>query len=145
MTDASNPLGPVSYLIVEFPGNKMTGDGLPLLVDLVDRGVIRILDLLFVMRGEDGTTAVVELSDLDGDGELDLAIFEGASSGLLGETDAADAGEAIEPGSSAAVLLFENRWATPFVQALRAGGAEVVAAGYVPQDELLTSLDAIED
>jgi len=145
MTDASNALGPVSYLIVEFPGNKMTGDGLPLLVDLVDRGIIRILDLLFVMRGEDGTTAVVELSDLDGDGELDLAIFEGASSGLLGETDAADAGEAIEPGSSAAVLLFENRWATPFVQALRAGGAEVVAAGYVPQDELLTSLDAIED
>jgi len=145
MTDASNALGPVSYLIVEFPGNKMTGDGLPLLVDLVDRGIIRILDLLLVMRGEDGTTAVVELSDLDGDGELDLAIFEGASSGLLGETDAADAGEAIEPGSSAAVLLFENRWATPFVQALRAGGAEVVAAGYVPQDELLTSLDAIED
>ena len=145
MTDASNALGPVSYLIVEFPGNKMTGDGLPLLVALVDRGIIRILDLLFVMRGEDGTTAVVELSDLDGDGELDLAIFEGASSGLLGETDAADAGEAIEPGSSAAVLLFENRWATPFVQALRAGGAEVVAAGYVPQDELLTSLDAIED
>ena len=145
MTDASNPLGPVSYLIVEFPGNKMTGEGLPLLVDLVDKGTIRILDLLFVMRGEDGTTAVVELSDLDGDGELDLAIFEGASSGLLGETDAADAGEAIEPGSSAAVLLFENRWATPFVQALRAGGAEVVAAGYVPQDELLTSLDAIED
>lgn len=144
MTDASNPLGPVSYLIVEFPGNKMTGEGLPLLVDLVDKGIIRILDLLFVMRGEDGTTAVVELTDLDGDGELDLAIFEGASSGLLGETDAAEAGEAIEPGSSAAVLLFENRWATPFVQALRAGGAELVAAGYVPHDELLSSLDATE-
>jgi Family of unknown function (DUF6325) len=144
MTDASNPLGPVSYLIVEFPGNKMTGDGLPLLVDLVDRGVIRILDLLFVMRGEDGTTAVVEVTDLDGDGELDLAIFEGASSGLLGETDAAEAGQAIEPGSSAAVLLFENRWAAPFVQALRDGGAEVVAAGYVPQDELLSTLDDTE-
>ena len=144
MTDASNALGPVSYLIVEFPGNKMTGDGLPLLVDLVDQGIIRILDLLFVIRGEDGTTAVVELTDLDGDGELDLAIFEGASSGLLGETDAAEAGEAIEPGSSAAVLLFENRWAAPFVQALRAGGAEVVAAGYVPHDELLSSLDDTE-
>ena len=144
MTDASNALGPVSYLIVEFPGNKMTGDGLPLLVDLVDRGIIRILDLLFVMRGEDGTTAVVELTDLDGDGELDLAIFEGASSGLLGETDAAEAGQAIEPGSSAAVLLFENRWAAPFVQALRDGGAEVVAAGYVPQDDLLSTLDDTE-
>ena len=144
MTDASNALGPVSYLIVEFPGNKMTGDGLPLLVDLVDRGIIRILDLLFVMRGEDGTTAVVEVTDLDGDGELDLAIFEGASSGLLGETDAAEAGQAIEPGSSAAVLLFENRWAAPFVQALRDGGAEVVAAGYVPQDDLLSTLDDTE-
>jgi hypothetical protein len=84
------------------------------------------------------------VTDLDGDGELDLAIFEGASSGLLGETDAAEAGQAIEPGSSAAVLLFENRWAAPFVQALRDGGAEVVAAGYVPQDELLSTLDDTE-
>jgi hypothetical protein len=144
MADELDGLGPVSYLVVEFPGNKMTGEGLPILVDLVDRGIIRILDLLFVMREDDGSVAVVNVADIDGDGELDLAIFEGASSGLLDEGDAADAASVIEKGSSAAVLLFENRWATPFVSALRRGGAELVAAGYIPHDDLVAALDAVE-
>ena len=142
--DDVEAIGPVSYLIVEFPGSKMTGEGLPILVDLVDRGLIRILDLLFVKRDEDGTLTTAELTDLDGDGELDLMIFEGAASGLLDESDLADAATVVEPGSSAAILLFENRWATPFTQALRRGGAEVVAAGYVPLDALAASLDATE-
>jgi hypothetical protein len=114
------------------------------LVDLVDRGVIRILDLLFVTRDTDGSIEAVELRDLDGDGELDLTIFEGASSGLLDESDLADASSVIEPGSSAAILIFENRWATEFVQALRRGGAELVAAGYIPQDDLALSLEQTE-
>src|SRR5262249_28715818 len=141
---ADEALGPISYLIVEFPGNKMTGEGLPILVDLVDRGLIRILDLMFVTRDTDGTLVAVDVSDIDGDGELDLTIFEGASSGLLDDSDLADASSVIEPGSSAAIMLFENRWATGFVQALRRGGAEVVAAGYIPQDALIASLDALE-
>ncbi len=145
MTDETEVLGPISYLIVEFPGSKMTGEGFAELVDLVDRGVIRIIDLMFITRGEDGTTAVVEIADLDHDGSLDLAIFEGASSGMLDASDAEEAAGAVEPGSSAGILLFENRWALPFVQALRAGSAEVVAAGYVPQDDLIGSLDATED
>jgi Family of unknown function (DUF6325) len=144
MADDVEAIGPVSYLIVEFPGSKMTGEGLPILVDLVDQGLIRILDLLFVKRDEDGTLTTAELTDLDGDGELDLMIFEGAASGLLDETDLADAAAVVEPGSSAAILLFENRWATPFTQALRRGGAEVVAAGYVPLDAIAASLDATE-
>jgi hypothetical protein len=144
MADDVEAIGPVSYLIVEFPGSKMTGEGLPILVDLVDRGLIRILDLLFVKRDEDGTVTTAELTDLDGDGELDLMIFEGAASGLLDESDLADAAEVVEPGSSAAILLFGNRWATPFTQALRRGGAEVVAAGYVPLDAIAASLDATE-
>ena len=134
-------MGPISYLIVEFPGNKMTGEGLPILVDLVDRGIIRILDLLFVTRDDDGLVAI-DLSDVDGDGELDLTIFEGASSGMLDDSDLADAADVIEPGSSAAILIFENAWAAGFTQALRNGGAELVAAGYIPQDVLLESLDA---
>jgi Family of unknown function (DUF6325) len=144
MADDVEAIGPVSYLIVEFPGSKMTGEGLPILVDLVDRGLIRILDLLFVKRDEDGTVTTAELTDLDGDGELDLMIFEGAASGLLDESDLADAAEVVEPGSSAAILLFENRWAAPFTQALRRGGAELVAAGYVPLDAIAASLDATE-
>ncbi len=137
-------MGPVGYLIVEFPGSKMTGEGLPILVDLVDRGLIRILDLVFVTKGLDGTIGMMQLADIDGDGELDLTIFEGVSSGLVDSTDVANAGEVIEPGSSAAVLIYENRWAAPFAAALRRGGAQLVAAGFIPLDDLVASLDALE-
>jgi len=141
---ADEAMGPVSYLIVEFPGNKMTGEGLPVLVDLVDRGVIRILDLMFVTRETDGSIEAIELRDLDGDGDLDLTIFEGASSGLLDQSDLTDASSVIEPGSSAAILIFENRWATEFTQALRRGGAGLVAAGYIPHDDIVMSLEQTE-
>ena len=143
---ADEVMGPISYVIVQFPGNKMTGEGFPILVDLVDRGLIRILDLVFITRADDGSTAVLELNDLDRDDnvEVDLAVFEGASSGLIGESDIAEAANAVEPGSSAGVLLFENRWAASFVQALRRGGAELVAAGYIPQDDLVAALEAAE-
>jgi hypothetical protein len=144
MADDDEPMGPISYLIVEFPGNQMTGEGFPILVDLVDRGLIRILDLLFVTRDADGSLSSVELRDLDRDGQIDVAIFEGASSGLLDESDLTDAASVIEPGSSAGILLFENRWARSFTQALRNGGAEVVAAGYVPLEAIAASLDAAE-
>jgi uncharacterized membrane protein len=144
MADDVDAMGPISYLIVEFPGNKMTGEGLPILVDLVDQGLIRILDLLFVTRDDDGSLRAVELRDLDLDGQIDVATFEGASSGLLDDSDLADAESVIEPGSSAAILLFENRWARSFTQALRRGGAELVAAGYIPLDAIAASLDAAE-
>ncbi len=138
------PMGPVSYLVVEFPGSKMTGEGFPILVDLVNRGLIRVLDLRFITKDFDGQTRGVDLSDIDRDGQFDLAIFEGASSGLMDESDFADASSVIEPGSSAGILIFENRWAAPFVDALRRGDAELVAAGYIPQDLLIASLDATE-
>ena len=80
-------MGPISYLIVEFSGSKMTGEGFPILVDLVDRGVIRILDLLFVRRDDDGAIRAINLEDIDRDGQFDLSIFEGASSGLLDQSD----------------------------------------------------------
>jgi len=137
-------MGPIGYLIVEFPGSKMTGEGLPILVDLVDRGLIRILDLAFVTKGTDGSIGLMELADLDGDGELDLTIFEGVSSGLLDSSDIANAGEIIEPGSSAGLLIYENAWAAPFVAALRRGGAQLVSAGFIPMDALVASLDASE-
>jgi len=137
-------LGPVSYLIVEFPGNKMTGEAFPQLVDLVDRGLIRILDLEFVRRNADGSMRMIELADIDHDGNFDVAIFEGSNSGILEDADFDDAAAAIEPGSSAAIMIFENHWALPFVQALRRGSAQVVAAGYIPQDELAEALNATE-
>jgi len=137
-------LGPVSYLIVEFPGNKMTGEAFPILVDLVDRGLIRILDLEFVTRDPDGSMRAVELRDIDHDGKFDVAVFEGTNSGLLDDSDFREASSAIEPGSSAAILIFENHWAMPFVQALRRSSAQLVAAGYIPQDTLAASVTATE-
>jgi hypothetical protein len=142
MPDDPTPMGPISYLIAEFPGNKMTGEGFTILVDLVERGLIRILDLRFVTRNADGSVQAIELSDIDRDGAFDLAVFEGASSGMLDDSDFADAAAAIEPGASAGILIFENRWATSFVDALRRSGAELVAAGYIPKDAILESLDA---
>jgi hypothetical protein len=140
----ADEMGPVDYVIVEFPGNRMTGEGFPILLDLVDRGIIRILDLMFVRKDKDGSTTVVELSDIDRDGTMDLAVFHGARSGLLDTDDVADAASVIEPGSSAGVLIYENRWAAPFAAALRRGGAQLVASGRIPMDALVASLDAAE-
>jgi hypothetical protein len=99
---------------------------------------------VFVTRETDGTVRAIDLRDIDHDGQVDLTVFEGASSGLLDESDLADAAPVIEPGSSAGILIFENRWATQFTQALRRGGAQLVAAGYIPQDDVAASLDATD-
>ena len=122
----------------------MTGEGFASLLDLVDRGVIRILDLMFVTRRADGSMQVLDLQDIDHDGQFDLAIFAGASSGLLDQSDLTEAASVIEPGSSAGILIFENRWATPFIQALRRGKAELVSAGYISMDDLVAALNAAE-
>jgi hypothetical protein len=143
MTDVTlDEMGPIDYVVVEFPGNKMTGEGLPLLVDLVDQGIIRLIDLAFFTKAEDGSVAMVEIADFDGDGELDLAIFTGASSGVLGEDDINEAAAAVEGGSSAAVIVYENRWAAPFAAAVRRGGGQLVAFGRIPIQAMLAALDA---
>jgi Family of unknown function (DUF6325) len=142
--DDATSMGPISYLIVEFPGGKATGEGLAALVDLVDRGVVRVLDLRFIARDVDDTIRAIALTDLDNDGQLDLAVFEGAASGLLDKDDLDAAGAVLEKGSAAGILLFENVWAIPFVSALRRNGAQLVAAGYVSQDDLLATLDRAE-
>ena len=144
MADDLEQMGPIDYLVVEFPGSRMTGEGLPLLVDLVDRGIIRILDLMFVKKELDGSMKGMAITDLDHDGTLDLAVFKGASSGLLDEDDIADAGGVLEPGSSASILVYENVWAAPFATALRRGGGQLVASGRIPVQALLAAIDAAE-
>jgi hypothetical protein len=144
MNDDLDQMGPIDYIVVEFPGSKMTGEGFPLLLDLVDRGIIKILDLAFMTKDEDGSVRGLAIADFDGDGELDLAVFEGASSGLISQEDLDEAGGVLEPGSSAGILVYENVWAGPFASALRRGGGQLVASGRIPVQALLAAVEATE-
>ncbi|HEY5941952.1 MAG TPA: DUF6325 family protein [Solirubrobacterales bacterium] len=142
--DESIEMGPIDYILVEWPGRQPNGEVAPHLVDLVDRGLIRILDLAFVTKDEDGAVAGIELADL-GDGAAELEVFEGASSGLLSDDDLTEAAAALEPGTSAALLVFENTWAAPFATAVRRSGGQLVASGRIPVQAVLAALDAAEN
>ncbi len=143
MSDTDVELGPIDYIVVEWPaGSQPNGEGMPLLVDLVDRGLIRILDLAFVRKEEDGRIVGLELNELGDDPQL--IVFEGASSGLLGQQDYDEAGAAIQPGCSAALLVYENTWAAPFATALRRSGAQLVAGGRIPVNAVIQALDELE-
>lgn len=137
-------IGPVDYLALEFPEAKITGQGMAILLDLVDRGIIRILDLRCVVRAADGSYAAVAIADLDGDGTLDLAVFEGVESGLLDDDDLAEAASLIAPGGAAGLIVYENTWAGPFVTAMRNAGGEVVASGRIPATDVIAMLDQLE-
>jgi hypothetical protein len=137
-------MGPVDYVVIEFPDGQPKGEAAPLLVDLVDRGIIRILDLMLIVKDKDGTISGLEVTDLDGDGVSDLRVFEGASSGLLADEDKEHAGNTLEPGAAGIVILYENRWAAPFARAMREAGGQLVAFGRIPVQGLLAALDAAE-
>jgi hypothetical protein len=143
LNEDSIEMGPIDYIVVEWPDRQPTGEAAPHLIDLVDRGIIRIIDLAFIAKGEDGSVARLELADV-GDAVEAYAAFEGASSGLLSDEDTDEAGKALEPGTSAAVLVYENRWAAPFATALRKSGAQLVAGGRIPIQAIATALDAAE-
>jgi hypothetical protein len=141
--DESVEMGPIDYILVEWPGRQPNGEAAPYLIDLVDRGLIRILDLAFVTKDEDGSVAGIELADL-GDGAAEFEVFAGASSGLLGDDDLAEAAAALEPGTSAAILVYENTWAAPFATAVRRSGGQLVASGRIPVNAVLAALDEAE-
>ena len=141
---AEQAVGPIDYLAVELPSERMKGEGLAALVDLVDRGIIRLLDMRAVRREADGTFTAIAITDLDHDGTLDLAIFEGIESGLLDNDDLGQAAELIEPGKVVALMVYENTWAVPFVAAMRRADAELIASGRIPADEVEAMLDALE-
>jgi hypothetical protein len=145
MGDELDSMGPVDYIVLEFPDvQEMRGEAFARLLDLVDGGLVRILDLVLLRKDDDGSVTVLQVADLDGDGELDLAVLEGATSGLVDPDDVAEAGGILQPGSAAAVLLYENRFARPLATALGRAGAELVASGRVPVASLLDALDAVE-
>jgi len=138
-------MGPIDCVVIEFPDGQPKGEAAPLLLDLVDRGIIRVLDLVFITKDADGAVSGLEISNLDGEGGGELAVFAGASSGILGDDDRREAGNAIEPGTAAAVLLYENRWAAPFARAVRKAGGQLVAFERIPVQALLAALEAAEE
>jgi hypothetical protein len=146
MTDTDvDELGPIDYLLVEFPADREPdGSALPLLVDLVDRGIIRILDLAFARRELDRTMVAIDIAGVGLTGDFDVTLFASASSGLLGDDDLAEASAALEPGCSAAILVYENTWAAPFARALRRNGAQLVANGRIPVQAILAAVEALD-
>jgi Family of unknown function (DUF6325) len=137
-------MGPIDYVVLEWAGDQpVTGEVMPLLLDLVDRGLIRILDIAFLVKGADGSVAAIDFAELAAkDGGL--ADFEGASSGLLGQDDLEEAAAALEPNTVAGVLVWENRWAAPVAVALRRSGGQLVASGRIPVQAIVAALDAAD-
>ena len=145
MDSSDMEIGPIDIAVIGYPADApMTGEAAPILVDLVERGIIRVLDVLFVTKNEDGTFSGFDARDLTEKGVGDFEVFEGASSGLLGDEDAEKAAEAIEPGSAAVMIVYENRWAAPFVAAVRRNGGEAIAFERIPAQDVIDALDALE-
>ena len=143
-TDELEEMGPIDLVVIEWPGRQPNGEAAPIVVDLVERGIIRVLDLAFVTKAEDGSVTALEISDL-GEQDQQLKVFEGASSGLLSDEDTTEAAKALEPGTSAALLVYENRWAAPFASAVRRSGGQLVGFHRIPVQALLAALDAVEE
>jgi len=145
MDNSDAELGPIDVVVIGYPpGAPMTGDAVPLFLDLVDRGIIRVFDALFVRKDEDGTFSGFDLADVDQDSAGDLTAFVGACTGLLTDDDVALAAQEIEPGTAAVLLVYENRWAGPFVAAVRRNGGELIAFERIRTRDLIDRLDAAE-
>jgi hypothetical protein len=145
MQDDEVAFGPIDVVVIGYPpGAPMTGDAVPLLLDLVDRGIIRVLDALFVQKDADGTFSGFDLADVDEDTAGDLAVFVGASTGMLNDDDAALAAAEIEPASAAVMIAYENRWAAPFIAAVHRNGGVLIANERIGVQTVIDALDAAE-
>ena len=142
MTTTNDAHGPIDFVLLEFPNERTDGSAAQALLDLVEAGTIRLLDLVVARKEEDGT---VEVIDVDAAGDVTAFVqFSGARSGLLGEDDVQEAGSAMAPGTTAALIVFENAWAAPFVAAARNNGGEVIASMRIPASDAMDALDALE-
>ena len=137
--------GPVDVVVIGYPaGAPATGEAIPILLDLVDRGIIRVLDALFVRKEPDGTFSGIDLADLDEATAGDLTVFAGATSGLLDDEDVAATAAEIEPGSAAVMIVYENKWAAHFIAAVRRNGGELIAQQRIGVQQVIDALDAAE-
>jgi hypothetical protein len=134
--------GPIDFVLIEFPGDQLTGEAAPALMDLVERGVIRLYDLTVISKGEDGSVQVLELQDPTGAGGF--SYFAGAASGLIGDDDVREAANAMEAGTVAALIVYENSWAVPFVTAAMNSGGQLIASARIPATEVMAALDSLD-
>src|SRR4051812_37797904 len=141
--EAIEEMGPIDYIVLEWPGRQPQGEVAPMILELVDRGLIRILDFAVMLKAEDGSVAALDLGELDEESG-EFAAFDGASTGLLTQDDLEDAAEALAPGTSAAILVWENRWAAPVAVALRRSGGQLIASGRLEIQAVLAALEAAE-
>lgn len=132
-------LGPIDYLAVEWPGGHVTGEGFRLLMDLVDREIVRVLDLLFIAKDADGKISSVDVADVEHSDALDQRLW-GLSSDLLDQSDIDEVAASIEPGSLAGILVYENVWAVPMWTAIDRSNARLVGAGRIDADDLIAAL-----
>lgn len=139
-------LGPVDVVVIGYsPDAPMTGEAIPLLLNLIEQGIVRVLDVMFITKEADGTFAGFDATDLTAKGiEGDLTVFEGASSGLISDDDVQMGADSIEPGSSAVMIVYENRWAAPFIAAVRRNGGHLIGTARVGAEDLMTALEAAE-
>jgi hypothetical protein len=144
--DAGDMLGPVDLVVIGYPPEApKTGEALPLFVDLIERGIIRVLDVRGVRRNDDGTFDAFDVSpDVVGDFP-DVALLEGAQTGLIADEDLRVAVEAMEPGMAALMIVFENSWAAPFVTAVHRNGGRLIAYERVGAQDLLDAIDALDE
>jgi Family of unknown function (DUF6325) len=144
-TEEIEDLGPIDIILIGFPPDApMTGEAVPLFLDLVERGIIRVFDVLFITKDADGTFEGFEAKDLGPDKIGDLTAFDGATTGLIGDEDLAQAADALEPGTSAVLIVYENRWAAPFAAAVRRNGGMLLASDRIPTQSLIAALEAAE-
>lgn len=145
MAGSTEDVGPIDVVVIGYPaGAPMTGEAVPIFLDLVDRGIIRVLDALFVRKEADGTFSGFDLADLDAETAGDLTVFAGATTGLLDGDDVTAAAGEIEPGSAALLLVYENRWAAEFIAAVRRNGGTLIANQRIGAQDLIDALDAAE-
>ena len=142
-TEQIEEMGPIDYMVIEWPGEQPKGEAIPLIIDLVDRGIIRLLDIAFVGKDDNGSVYAIDLAQVAAT-EAGFDAFDGAASGLISEEDLEDAAAVLENGTSAAVMIWENRWAAPVAIALRKSGGQLVASGRIPVQQMVAALDAIE-
>jgi hypothetical protein len=146
--DLTDVYGPIDFLLLEFDPDKATGEAAAAILDLVEAGIVRIYDLLVIRKDEDGSFSGVDITDLSADDLGGFVAFAGARSGLVGEDDISEAANAMEPGTAAALIVYENTWAIPFIAAARRMDAQVIASARIPADvimEVLDDLDAADE